>query len=272
MDRFSRFGFAGLGFAGLFFGVLLTASLITLVAARAQAPPPQDRTAALKQSLAANQAALRQYTWVESTTIAMKGEVKKQEQKQCYYGADGKVQKTPIAGQPKPDAQPQQASRGGGRRGGGRVKEAIVENKVEDLKDYMGRAAALVQSYVPPDPEKIQAAKAAGHVAVEPQAGSVAKLSITDYLKPGDALSIGLDTAANLLTTYSVDSYVDKPKDDPVTLRVTFGRLEDGTSYPQQVLLDVPAKNMQVKVVNSGYVKKTASGADLPKPAAQRHD
>ena len=260
MDRVPRFGFTGFTFTGLCLGLLVTATSMTGVAVRAQTPSPQDKTAALKQSLAANQAALRQYTWVESTTITMKGEVKKQEQKQCYYGADGKVQKTAIAGQPKPDAQPQQASRGGGRRDGGRVKEAIVENKVEDLKDYMGRAAALVHSYVPPDPEKIQAAKAAGHVAVskEPQAGNVAKLSITDYLKPGDALAIGLDTAANQLTTYSVDSYVDKPKDDPVSLRVTFGRLEDGTSYPQQVLLDVPAKNMQVKVVNSGYVKKAS--------------
>ena len=260
MDRVPRFGFSGFTCTGFFLGLLVTASPMASVAVRAQTPAPQDKTAALKQSLAANQAALRQYTWVESTTITMKGEVKKQEQKQCYYGADGKVQKTAIAGQPKPDAQPQQASRGGGRRGGGRVKDAIVENKVEDLKDYMGRAAALVHSYVPPDPEKIQAAKAAGHVAVskEPQAGNVAKLSITDYLKPGDALAIGLDTAANQLTTYSVDSYVDKPKDDPVSLRVTFGRLEDGTSYPLQVLLDVPAKNMQVKVVNSGYVKKAS--------------
>ena len=254
MERVLRLGSTGLGFTGLLLGVLLTATLATIVAVGVQTPSPQDKVAALKQSLAANQAALRQYTWVEATTITMKGEVKKQEQKQCYYGADGKVQKTPIAGAPKPEAQ--QASRGGGRRGGGRVKEAIVENKVEELKDYMGRAAALVHSYVPPDPEKIQAAKSAGRVTVEPPAGNVAKLTITDYLKPGDALAIGLDTAANQLATYSVDSYVDKPKDDVVTLRVTFGRLEDGTSYPQQTLLDVASKNIQVKVVNSGYVKK----------------
>ena len=39
---------------------------------------------------------------METTTISMKGEVKKQEQKQCYYGADGKVQKTPVAGAAPP--------------------------------------------------------------------------------------------------------------------------------------------------------------------------
>src|SRR5215471_12904384 len=80
--------------------------------------------AALKESLAQNQAKLRTYSWIETTQISLKGEVKKQEQKQCYYGADGKVQKTPMAGAPKPE--PQQASRGGGRRGGGRVKKQIV--------------------------------------------------------------------------------------------------------------------------------------------------
>src|SRR5206468_3015647 len=108
--------------------------LITLVisaAVLAQPPSPQDRAAALKQSLARNQAALRQYTWVETTEISLKGEVKKQEQKQCSYGADGKVQKTLIPGAPA--VQPPQES-GGGRRGG-RLKEKVVENKVDDMKD-----------------------------------------------------------------------------------------------------------------------------------------
>ncbi len=58
----------------------------------------QEKVAALKQSLAENQAALKQYSWTESTEISLKGEVKKREQKECHYGPDGKVVKTPIAG------------------------------------------------------------------------------------------------------------------------------------------------------------------------------
>jgi len=232
-------------------GSTFTAAALLVTVVSAQAPPPQDRAAAVKQSLAANQAALHHYAWIETTTITVKGEVKKQEEKQCYYGADGKVQKTPVPGTSTPPA-PKAA--GGGRRG--RLKEAIVEKKVDELKDYMERAAALVHSYVPPDPEKIQAAQAAGHFTVEP-AGNNATLTITDYLKPNDKLAIGFDTAAKQLTAYAVNSYVDKPKDDDVTLAVTFGRLEDGTSYPQQVVLNVVAKKIQVKVVNGGY-KKTS--------------
>ena len=74
----------------------------------------------------------------------MKGEVKKQEQKQCYYAADGKVQKTPLAGAAPPAPKKEEQARGGRRGGGGRVKEAVIENKVDDLKDYMERVAALV--------------------------------------------------------------------------------------------------------------------------------
>jgi hypothetical protein len=36
---------------------------------------------------------------------------------------------------------------------------------------------------------------------------------------------------------------------------VTFASLQDGTAYPQQTVLEAKAKQIQVKVVNSGYKK-----------------
>ena len=234
----------------------LAVAALLLTTLSAQGPSPQEKIAALKESLAANQAALKQYSWIETTAISMKGEVKKQEQKQCYYGADGKVQKTPLAGaaQPAPKKEEEQAR--GGRRGGGggRVKEAVIENKVDELKDYMERVAALVHEYVPPDPQKLQAAQAAGHLTVQPSPGGIVMLQAKDYVKPGDSLSIGFDSALKL-SSYNSTSYVEKPKEDDVTLAVTFGKLPDGTAFPQQVLLDVKAKQIQVKVTNSGHKK-----------------
>jgi len=220
-------------------------------AVAAQTPTPQERAAAIKEQVAKNQASLKQYTWVETTEISLKGEVKKKEQKQCSYGADGKVQKTPIPGAAPAPAPPAQQS--GGRRGG-RAKQAIVENKVEDLKDYMEKVAALVHEYVPPAPDKIQAAQAAGSVSALPSGG----IAIANYVKPDDLLSIGFDMAAKKITTYKVNSYVEKPKEDEVTLTVTFGRLADGTSYPQETVLKAAAKNVQVKVTNAGYKKAGA--------------
>lgn len=60
-------------------------------------PTLQERVAALKQSLAESQKALRTYQWVETTTVSMKGEVKSQKQMSCYYGADGALQKQPLS-------------------------------------------------------------------------------------------------------------------------------------------------------------------------------
>jgi hypothetical protein len=109
---------------------------------------------------------------------------------------------------------------------------------------------------VPPDKEKIQAAASAGHVSMKPDAATgIATLGVQDYLKAGDALDIGLDLKGSALSIYKVRSYVDDPKDDAITLAVQFGKLPDGTSYPEQTVLDVTAKKIQVKVTNSGYAK-----------------
>src|SRR5262245_6941843 len=237
---------------GLIIKVAFTV-VIGSVVVLAQGNPSQDAMAAVKESLAANQAKLRTYSWVETTQVTMKGEVKKQEQKQCFYGADGKIQKTPLPGAAAPQAQKQS---GGGRRGG-RLKEKVVENKIDDLKDSIEQVVALVHQYVPPDAQKIQTAQAAGNLSTQPTGGTL-NLNVKNYLKAGDMLAIGLDTTAKVLTSYSVQSFVEKPKDDDVKLAVTFGRLPDGTSYPQQILLDVTAKAIQVKVTNSGHKKSGA--------------
>jgi len=233
--------------------VALLSSVALIAVAAAQAP--EDRSAAIKEALASNQAALRQYSWIETTTISLKGEVKKQEKKQCVYGADGKVQKTPLPGQTAPQQQAKEKGGGGGRRGG-RLKETIVENKVEDLKDYMEKAAALVHQYVPPDPQKIQEAQKAGNVAVQP-AGGVTTLNVKSYLKSGDSLTLGFDPAAKAMRSYAVQSYVEKPKDDDLTLNVKFNSLPDGTTYPETIVLNVAAKNVVVNITNSGYKKTT---------------
>jgi hypothetical protein len=214
----------------------------------------QDRVAALKESVAQNQAALKTYTWTEATEISLDGEVKKREQKQCRYGPDGKVQKTAIQGGESQEQQ-QEKQAAGGRRGG-LVKKAIVDNKVEEMKDYIEKAAALIHQYVPPDPQKIQAAQAAGKISVEPaSAQGIATLTIKDYVKSGDKLVLGFDTTAKKLRSYQVQSYVAKPKDDAVTLNVTFASLPNGVNYPQQVALNVAAKKLGVKITNSGYAK-----------------
>jgi hypothetical protein len=233
----------------------ITATLILAARLDAQQPAAQpgttkqDQVAALKASLQDGLARIRQYEWIETTVISLKGEEKARKQNRCFYGADGKVQKVPVGDAPA--AEP--AGGGGGRgRKGGRMKEKIVENKKEEMQDYMQRAVKLIQGYVPPDPAKIQAAKDAGRVTVTPQAGGQVRLAIAQYLQPGDSLTVDLDPAASRLLGLSVKSYVDTP-DDPVTLDVKMATLPDGALYAAQSALDASAKKIRVVIENSGH-------------------
>ena len=85
--------------------VLTTAGMVaslTVMRGGAQAPAgPEQMVAALKQNLAESQKRLRQYEWVETTSISLKGEEKYRKQQRVYYGADGKLMKLPI-GEPQP--------------------------------------------------------------------------------------------------------------------------------------------------------------------------
>jgi hypothetical protein len=227
-------------------------SMASLAQAQQAAAPPAagkaDAVAALKQSLQQGLAKAKQYEWVETTIISLKGEEKARKQNRCYYGADGKVQKTPIE---QPAAQEKPQSGRGGRRGGA-VKAKVVENKKDEMQEYMKSAAALIHSYVPPDPAKIQAAKDAGRVKATPQAGGAVSVAISDYLQPGDALTVGLDPAAGKLLTLAVSTYLEK-KEDTVTLDVKMNTLADGALYAAETKLDAKAKNITVVIQNTGH-------------------
>src|SRR5437867_106520 len=152
----------------------LVASLAKPLSATAQSPSVAERVATLKATLAASQTVLKQYEWVETTVVSLKGEEKSRKQNRCYYGADGGVTKVALTAPP-----PEKKKRG--------LRGKIAASKKEELTDYMKQAVALVKSYVPPAPARIQAAKDAGKVSMDIlQPGKRARLNFRDYYKPGD--------------------------------------------------------------------------------------
>jgi hypothetical protein len=224
-------------------GCALILTLLVTERAYGQLPDAQDKLAALKQSIQASAAALRQYEWVETLVISRKGEEKSRKQSRCYYGADGGLQKTVVT-----------EEGGGGRKKRG-VRGRVVKNKTEDMKEYIAQAMALVKQYVPPDPQKIQTAKDAGRttLSVHDNATRI-RLGIPDYLKAGDTLSLDIDPNNDRLLGISVSTYLDD-REDAVTLDVTFRTLEDGTSYPSQIVLDGKSEEIKISISNSGYRK-----------------
>jgi hypothetical protein len=226
--------------------------LLTGITSPAQQPQGhkqalQQHIAQIKESIAKNQAALRQYTWIETTEISLKGEVKKTTQKECRYGADGKVVKTPIQGE-----QPQQE---GGKKPRG-LRGKIVEKKVAELKDYGERFGNLIGHYVPPDPDRMKASFQAGNASLE-GGGGAAALGFKNYYKEGDKVTLTFDTAAKQIRGYDVASFLDGPK-DVATLSAKFANLDGGANYLSETVLNSQEKQLQIRITNSGY-RKTGS-------------
>jgi hypothetical protein len=135
------------------------------------------------------------------------------------------------------------------------VRGRIIAKKTEELTDYMKQAVALVKSYVPPDPARIQAVKDAGKVSLDLLGpGKGVRLNFRDYAKPGDVFSVDVDPANNRVMGLTVATYLDDPK-DTVTLNVSMSSLQDGTGYPATEVLVAQAKNLSVNITNSGYRK-----------------
>ena len=80
------------------------------------------------------------------------------------------------------------------------------------------------------------------------------KVSLTfAYSREANTLDATLNVQTNAIVDINVSTYLESPKDDPITLAVTMNRLADGASYTNQSILDAKAKNIRVVVENSGH-------------------
>jgi hypothetical protein len=214
------------------------AGVVATIPAIAQNNAMLQKLLAAKQAAAENKQKLRQYQWIETTQLNLRGDPKPPSEELCQYGPDGQVQKSPI-GPP-----PEQPS-------GGRLKERIIERKKEEMQDYMPGVKALLRLYVPPNPENMEQAYQAGKVSLNP-AGGLVNLVFRDDAQPGDQRTLTFDPAAKKIVPLSVNTYRDDPK-DAGTLQVQMATLLDTTSYPQQTVLDATAKHLVVTTTNSNY-------------------
>jgi len=221
-------------------GVALAA--FALIASRpVNAQDLQQKLAAGKEAAAKNAQALRAYTWIEKTELSLKGEVKNTKVDSCRYGPDGKVQRTPVVTPP-----PAEKKRG--------LKGKIVAKKTGEMKEELESAAALVQRYVPPSPDKMQVVMNAGTASLSQAGPGVVALKFPGYEKAGDAMTLTFDTAVKALRQIAVATWLEKP-DETVTFNVTMQSLPDGTSYPGRIVLSIPSSKVEVRITKSNYQK-----------------
>jgi hypothetical protein len=134
----------------------------------------QEQVAALTQTLQKDEARLKQYEWIETTSVNVKGKMVSRTQKRCVWGEDGKLQKVLIT--PSPEAKK--------RRG---LAAWIAEKRKKELKDYIKSVVEMLKTYVPPDPASLQAAQDAGKVSLHvTRPGARVRLKFRDYHRAGD--------------------------------------------------------------------------------------
>ena len=222
------------------FGLLAMGLLST---ANAQDAPSKKEKFVNAQE--ANKAALEQYSWMSTTTLALKGEVKSTKVSQVQYDAQGELLKTPMD-QPQP--QEQEARRRGRRH---RVKEHVVDKKKKEYEELLKGLAQLISSYTHLPPDKMQAF-AKGAEFSEGQGGMQGTIRIqgADVLQQADSLAVWVDPKTDMMRKVTIStSYEGKP----ASAVTSFANLPDGPTYPAQTVLSYPAKEIQVTTANNDY-------------------
>ena len=207
----------------------------------AQSPEMQASIGAIKKNLSESGAKIRNYEWIETTTVYYSGEVKSKTTKQCYYGVDGKLNKVTVGEPAKAAKSP------GGLRG------KAAANKKEDIEEYMEKCVEKIHAYLPPKSEKIQAIVSSGKAVISPLVpGKVYKVDLPDYLQAGDMVSMTMDNSQGLLQEMSVSSFI-KDKNDKVGILIKYSSLPDMTSFPGEIKLDAPSQKVKVVITNTGH-------------------
>ncbi|HTS59525.1 MAG TPA: hypothetical protein VMH03_18430 [Terriglobales bacterium] len=220
-------------------GVSFVTPLLTSLLVFAQNPQLEEKLMAIKQAQVANKQRLAQYTWTETESISIKGEVKDTKIYQVQM-VNGQQQKTEVS-----DQKAQQ----GGREG--RLKEHVIEKKTEEYEQYGQQIAALAKQYTTPDPDRLIQAKQQGNLSFVPGSGTVS-LVIKSFAKPNDQVTLTISEQTHSPVNVRVQSYLDDPN-DAVTISAEFAQSPDGTNHVQSTLINGESKKITVNEQNSNY-------------------
>ncbi len=222
----------------------LTIAVLALAAtvAVAQNPQVEEKLMAIKQNMAKNKQQLAQYTWTETETISIKGNVKDTKTYQVQM-VNGKQQKTEI--------NDQKAQSGGGREG--RLKQHVVEKKTDEYKQYGQSIGALAKQYTTPDPDRLMQAKQQGNVSLVPGSGTL-QLVIKSFVKPNDQVTFTISDQTKAPVSVQINSYLNDPS-DKVMISAQFAQLPDGTNHVTSMTINGEQKQLLINEQNSNYQK-----------------
>ena len=210
----------------------------SLSIASAQGANTTQRIGEIKQALAQNQQALSHYTWQQQETVSVNGEVKKQTLYSVQIGPNGKPVRTAVS---------QGVSDSSGRKFG--IKHRITEN----YEDYAKEVAALAQSYMQPNPGRLQSLYSQGNVVLKGGGlTGIVQFVIHDYVKPGDQVGLTFNRLRKAIVGLTVGTYLSSPS-DVVTITAQFDQLSDGTNHVSSATINGQSKNLTITETNTNF-------------------
>jgi hypothetical protein len=222
--------------------VAISAGVLAITPAAAQNQQMEQKLMAIKQAQDTNKQKLAQYTWQETETISIKGNVKDTKVYQIQM-VNGQQQKTLLN---------DQKAQSGGREG--RAKEHVIQKETQEYEQYGQSIGALAKQYTTPNPEALMQAKQAGNISIQPGGGALS-LVIKNYLKQGDSMTMTINEQTHSPASVQVNSYLSDPK-DAVTISAQFAQLPDGTNHVATTTIDGVSKHLGINEQNSNYQRQ----------------
>jgi hypothetical protein len=202
---------------------------------------------AIKAAMGQNAAAQRNYTWIQTTQMAYKGDVKSTTTSACQYVAGAQKPQCTQTSAPPPEEKQR-----------GPVRRSVKDSKVDDLKTYMDSVKTLVGQYVPPQKDLIQAAQGRGDVATAPNpANGTLAMTVSNYLQKGDAVIITVNQTTHQVSHMAVNTWLNDPS-ATVTLDVAFTTLPNGVSFASTKTLTATAKEVVVTITDANFALAVA--------------
>ena len=231
--------------------VIISAFVVNYVGFAPLAFAQDELKAKFARAQKQNAAELRQYTWTSRTELKVNGETKSVKVESVRYDATGQLQKTTV--QSTAPAPPS----------GGALKQKMVEKKKEELAELIAGLGRLAQSYAHLTPDQ-KNALILEQIKLDPASQSL-QIKAGNVVENSDSVTVWVDSSTFLFQRAEIDSFYEN---NPVHLSASFERLPNGPSHPSLVDLRYPAKEIEVTVQNSNYVKLQALPASPPPTAA----
>lgn len=210
-----------------------------------QPEAPKLKIQEMQQVAARNEQQLRSYQWIETTTLTIKGKSRPPKQSICRYAPDGTIQKTQLG----------QGEASSGRQGvmpRGLIRGIVVKEKKKEVNQEVEQTRALAKLYLPFNRGKFKEVLRSGKATIDRDGRNDEAVVIKDYAKPGDLVTLTLNSSTMQIKQISVKSYFDKPK-DVLMADVQFSALDDGTTYPGVTTIKVPSKKLSIATVRSDF-------------------